>query len=70
MKIRRLISYHKRKLDFQKQKLTDLEFFYKSENYKHLGSNEKITLKEAMNKCRNEIQCLSVTIGYLKAVKE
>lgn len=70
MKIAKLISYHKRKLDFQKQKLTDLEFFYTSANYKRLGINEKASVEGAMDKCRNEIQCLRLTIDYLKGDKQ
>jgi hypothetical protein len=70
MKVDKVIKYHKRKLDFQKQKLTDLEFFYTSTNYNMLGINEKASVEEAMDKCRSEIKYLRLTIDYLKGVKQ
>lgn len=69
MKIGKVIKYHEKKLHFQKQKLVDLETFYKSEHYKKVGRNEKVNIEEAMNKCRSEIQFLLITIAHLKAVK-
>ncbi|MFW9970269.1 MAG: hypothetical protein ACFFDF_08725 [Candidatus Odinarchaeota archaeon] len=70
MNINKVIKYHEKKLNFQNQKLIDLETFYKSKNYQKLGINEKVNIEKAMNKCRSEIQYLKITISHLKVVKD